>query len=200
MKQSPKLPAEKRKAQLVHAAMEVFNRKGYDGATTEDIAREAGVTKGALYFHFRSKEDIFLEVVKETGGRHMKTTVDYLLRQPDPDKFIEKIITYSIGHLLKEKHLTLELWQQAHKIKKVREYIARTHNMMVNDIAEYMHKNCGISRKKADSLIWIMHALWDGILVQRFCYQGRFNYKEETKQIIEMLQLYLNKHKAMDKV
>jgi AcrR family transcriptional regulator len=200
LKQSPKLPAEKRQAQLISAAMEVFNRKGYGGATTEDIAREAGVTKGAIYFHFKSKEDIFLAVVKETAGRHMQAIIDYLKQQPDANLFIEGIINYSFEMLSKEKQLTMELWEQAHKIKKVRDFMAKTHEKMVDDIAHYMKKNNGISLKKAKSLVWIMHAIWDGILVQKFCYHGQIDHKEMVNQIICMYQLYLNKHKAMDKV
>ena len=200
MKQSPKLPAEKRQAQLIGAAIEVFNRKGYNGATTEDIAREAGVTKGAIYFHFKSKEDIFMAVVRETAGRQMQGIVDYLKQQPDANLFIESIVKYTFEMLNKEKQVSVEVWEQAHKIKRIQEYMAKAHEKMVNEIAHYMKKNGGISLKKAKSLVWIMHAIWDGMLVQKFCYHGQVDHKEMMKQIISMYQLYLNKHKAMHKV
>ena len=43
---------------LIVAAADVFARRGYAAATMADILEAAGVTKGALYFHFRSKEDL----------------------------------------------------------------------------------------------------------------------------------------------
>lgn len=43
---------------LTRAAADVFARRGYSAATMSDILDEAGVTKGALYFHFRSKEEL----------------------------------------------------------------------------------------------------------------------------------------------
>ena len=43
---------------MLLAAADVFARRGYAAATMSDILNEAGVTKGALYFHFRSKQDL----------------------------------------------------------------------------------------------------------------------------------------------
>ena len=48
---------------LIDGAAEAFCRLGYAAATTTDIAREAGATRGALYFHFQSKEEIARAVI-----------------------------------------------------------------------------------------------------------------------------------------
>ena len=64
IKQSPKLPAEKRREQLLKAAEKVIVKKGFRHTTMEEIARQAKLTKGALYFHFKNKEEIFFELVK----------------------------------------------------------------------------------------------------------------------------------------
>jgi AcrR family transcriptional regulator len=50
----------------MHAGAEMFDLKGYANATLIDIADAAGVTKGALYFHFASKEDL-AEAVQQRG-------------------------------------------------------------------------------------------------------------------------------------
>lgn len=47
---------------LIDAAEEVFGEKGFVAATLDDIARAAGYTKGAIYKHFSTKEDLFLAV------------------------------------------------------------------------------------------------------------------------------------------
>ncbi|GAA1822995.1 ScbR family autoregulator-binding transcription factor [Agromyces salentinus] len=49
---------------IVAGAAEVFERVGYGSSTLADITAEAGVTKGALYFHFQSKEDVAHAVVE----------------------------------------------------------------------------------------------------------------------------------------
>ncbi len=61
-----KLTPERRRQQtrdvLIAAATEVFARRGFEGAALEEIAETAGFTRGAIYKHFDSKEDLFLAV------------------------------------------------------------------------------------------------------------------------------------------
>ena len=51
---------------LIAVATREFSQKGYAAASTEEIVRLAGVTRGALYHHFKNKQDLFLAVFKET--------------------------------------------------------------------------------------------------------------------------------------
>src|SRR5215471_7542519 len=53
---------------LMATAIECFARYGYQGTSIERIARHAGVTKGALYYHFRDKEDLLFEAVSDRVG------------------------------------------------------------------------------------------------------------------------------------
>jgi len=59
-------PAE-RPAQILDAAERVFNRRGYDRATTREIAAEAGVSEGTLYNYFGSKRAILLALIDSVG-------------------------------------------------------------------------------------------------------------------------------------
>ena len=52
-----------RPEEIAEAALEVFAEKGFAAARLEDIARRAGVSKGALYLYFATKEDIFRAVI-----------------------------------------------------------------------------------------------------------------------------------------
>lgn len=52
-------PHDERRQQILEAAMECFIRNGYAHTRVDDIAREAGLSKGGIYFHFPSKRDIF---------------------------------------------------------------------------------------------------------------------------------------------
>ncbi|MGH3147919.1 MAG: TetR/AcrR family transcriptional regulator [Rubrobacter sp.] len=56
---------------LLDAAEEVFARRGFDGASVEDVAEEAGFSKGAVYSNFGGKDDLFLALLDrrlERGG------------------------------------------------------------------------------------------------------------------------------------
>ncbi|HYE42134.1 MAG TPA: TetR/AcrR family transcriptional regulator [Caulobacteraceae bacterium] len=56
---------EARPAEIVEAAFAVFAEKGFAAARLDEIARRAGVSKGALYLYFETKEDLFRAVVRD---------------------------------------------------------------------------------------------------------------------------------------
>ncbi|MFD1328686.1 TetR family transcriptional regulator [Mycoplana ramosa] len=59
-----KAEAEATRQQILCAAERVFFRKGVSNATMEEVAKAAGVTRGAVYWHFANKIDVFMELYK----------------------------------------------------------------------------------------------------------------------------------------
>lgn len=54
---------------LLKAALVVFSRSGYSAASLEDVAAEACLTRGAIYWHFRSKADLYGALLDATAAR-----------------------------------------------------------------------------------------------------------------------------------
>ena len=52
------------KEKILHTALRLFARNGYEAASVSDIAGELGITKGALYRHYKNKQDIFNSIVE----------------------------------------------------------------------------------------------------------------------------------------
>lgn len=69
-----RLPAARRRNQLLDVALDVFGAKGYHQTSMDDIAERAGVTKPVLYQHFHSKSSLYLQLVNVVG-REMYETV-----------------------------------------------------------------------------------------------------------------------------
>src|SRR4051794_27032787 len=63
---------ERTRSRLLEAAAVVFARRGYHVATLEDVAAEAGFTKGAVYSNFENKEALFLALVDVEIGKRIK--------------------------------------------------------------------------------------------------------------------------------
>ena len=61
--------SEERKAQIYQAALTCFNRKGYHRTTMDDIVAESGLSKGSLYWYFKSKKELFISLFQEVMGQ-----------------------------------------------------------------------------------------------------------------------------------
>ena len=70
-------------------AMRIFLEKGYHGTSVDDITQAAGLTKGALYWHFRSKEDLLKRIVEEFEKRFLDGLIQAVkyVRGDTRDKF-----------------------------------------------------------------------------------------------------------------
>ncbi|SHK48162.1 transcriptional regulator, TetR family [Clostridium cavendishii DSM 21758] len=127
----------KTKKAIFNAGIAVFSKSGYNGATVDDIALEAGVAKGTLYYHFKSKEDIFnfiiqeglnmleneLQIIEdenldpiETLNRICKLQLTLLYNDKD---FFKVIISQLWGQELRQSELRNKLFLYIHEIEKV---------------------------------------------------------------------------------
>lgn len=73
-----------RPAEIVSAALEVFATKGFAAARLEDVAARAGVSKGAIYLYFATKEDIFRAVVEQAIAPDIDKVLTMVAAHPGP--------------------------------------------------------------------------------------------------------------------
>jgi AcrR family transcriptional regulator len=76
--------SEATRTALVDAARELFGEHGYAVVSTEEIVQQAGVTRGALYHHFRDKQDLFAAVVEEMEQAMVEDVAAAALTETDP--------------------------------------------------------------------------------------------------------------------
>jgi TetR/AcrR family transcriptional regulator len=105
----PRLPAVERRQAVLDTACEVFSRSSYRGATTAEIAREAGITEPILYRHFGSKRDLYLACLDE-AWRTFRETAERALAE-DPVGCLGSIAD---AYMAKKTRIRLvDLWIQA---------------------------------------------------------------------------------------
>lgn len=112
-----RLSAEDRQEEIIRAAIDLAGDRGPDEVTTQDMARAIGVTQGAIFRHFPSKDMIWTSVVHWVRGRLM-TVVDMAASQgKDPIDSLQRIFYAHLGFV--EKHPALpRLLLSGHLLRK----------------------------------------------------------------------------------
>lgn len=91
MPRTPKV-VEDRREQIIDAAMRVFAQKGFVRATNRDVAREAGITTGLIYYYFENKESLLKAVLEERSPLHVVATITLEMLEQPPEVFLPMII------------------------------------------------------------------------------------------------------------
>jgi AcrR family transcriptional regulator len=105
----PRLTAVERRQAVLDTACRVFSRSSYRGATTAEIAREAGITEPILYRHFGSKRDLYLACLDE-AWRSFREIAERALAE-DPVGCLGAIAD---AYMAKKTRIRLvDLWIQA---------------------------------------------------------------------------------------
>jgi len=104
-----RLPAEARRRAVLDTACRVFSRSSYRGATTAEIAREAGISEPILYRHFGSKRDLYLACLDEAWRSFRLVCEDAVAA--DPEQCLGSIAD---AYMAKGKKIrVVDLWIQA---------------------------------------------------------------------------------------
>ncbi len=121
----------KTKNLIFESAIKIFSESGYRGSTMDDIARNAGLAKGTLYYNFKNKEEIFNFIVEEGLKILQNQVIEVQNMNIEP---IEKLIricriqlTFLYGYTNFFKVVMSQLWgsddRQYELRQKIRKYI-----------------------------------------------------------------------------
>lgn len=88
-----RLPAPERRRQLLGIAVEVFGGRGFHAASMDDVARAAGVTKPVLYQHFRSKRELYREILEDVGEQLVGLVAETVIEGEHPHRQVEQAFT-----------------------------------------------------------------------------------------------------------
>ncbi len=117
----------KTKDLIFKSAIKIFSESGYRGATMDDIAINAGLAKGTLYYHFNSKEEIFNFIVEE-GIKILQSQVSEIQKMNiDPIQKLVKICRIQLTFLDKYtdffKVVMSQLWGTENRQNELRHRI-----------------------------------------------------------------------------
>lgn len=95
MARKTKQQAQETRARILEAAINVFSAQGVSATSLADIANAAGVTRGAIYWHFKNKADLLNEIWASTEPKINALETEYQSKFPDnPLHILREILIY----------------------------------------------------------------------------------------------------------
>jgi AcrR family transcriptional regulator len=170
---------ERTRAQLLAAAAQVFARKGFAGASLEEIAEQAGYSTGAVYYNFANKEQLFLELLRSGRSQRVANRVQAVTRifteaaasGGDPFATLSKYISAIAGQGSEMSPLAAESWLYAVRNPEAMELVAA--NLGEEDrglepvIAAAMERFGTPPGISSDEMALVATALFNGLVRRR---------------------------------
>jgi TetR/AcrR family transcriptional regulator, transcriptional repressor of aconitase len=165
---------EARRQQILDAAIECFSRQGFHPTTMQDIIKESGLSSGAIYTYFASKEAL-IEAIADR--RHAKE--EALIRSAG----VENDITATIDRLIesffellvdnkekKERRLAIQLWGEALRnpriLKSVRAGVNEPRKILAELLQQARDRGALSPGSDPEAIARVMIALFQGLVLQ----------------------------------
>jgi AcrR family transcriptional regulator len=164
--------AQETRTRLLEAAAQVFAAKGYERASVDDVARAAGFTKGAVYWNFTSKEELFLALVRE---RQTSMIGEFFsaAAATEPDAYVS-----SLADVYKRQapdpaewrlwmEFVLYATRRPRLARRVRKESAESYRLLVAELDQRLGKQTGTPPLSTAMLARLYVAVFDGVNQQR---------------------------------
>jgi len=96
---------QRRRSQILDAAEKIFALRGFHGARMDDIASESGLSKGALYWYYRSKEELIHALLQRIFAMPMRTAEHLLEGEGSAAERIQSIMQASVQEIRRFEHI-----------------------------------------------------------------------------------------------
>jgi len=180
-----RIPRPKRESvrhRLLDAALAVFASRGFDSATLDQVAEAAGLTKGAIYSNFASKEDLFYTMMNEQALRRAEAVRTALAARVAGQD--DQEAARGIGQLLSDAFtrerdwqlVFLDFWGRAVRDDAAHAQFLTHRRAMRQAIAEHVQEALGpalaTSEFTADEIITVVLALTNGLVIEKYIDPG----------------------------
>ncbi|WP_350494279.1 TetR/AcrR family transcriptional regulator [Peribacillus frigoritolerans] len=111
--------------EIKEAALKYFTIHGYEGASLSQIAEEVGMKKQSIYAHFKGKDDLFLQVLRDAKETELSSKLKYLRKvdSKNPEKDLYGFLQLVIDLFQKNEHikfwLRMSFFPPAHLEKEI---------------------------------------------------------------------------------
>jgi AcrR family transcriptional regulator len=136
-----------RREQLIRAALEVFQEKGFHATTVRDIGRAAGLTQGTIYNYVRSKEDILFLVCDRVIAEYISSMEQAVAATGDPAARLREALRGVTRVMIEQSSAILLVYHESHNLdrRSLRSLLSRVQGW-INQFEELVTEAVGRDR------------------------------------------------------
>ncbi|UCD57060.1 MAG: TetR/AcrR family transcriptional regulator [Candidatus Hydrogenedentota bacterium] len=101
----PRASSAETERKIVNAALAIAARKGFEQATTAEIARRAGVAEGSIYNYFRTKDDLLIHMVEQYATSFLQQLGDEIRAESDAIGKLDRLISFHLRFFTQEGNI-----------------------------------------------------------------------------------------------
>lgn len=182
-----------KRSQIAAAAYRVLEEKGYDKASTKEIAREAGVAQGLINYYFPSKDDLFIEVIRVETRLYCESFEQIHTTDPLEEKFQKgsEILMNIVTNRPACYRLRFELFALGIRNPALKKEVQECLEEGRNKILELLSKVSDHSNPKLYSLASIILANIDGLALQKIV-DPAFDIESAFTELAKMVKSALS--------
>jgi TetR/AcrR family acrAB operon transcriptional repressor len=184
------------KTRILDAAARVFARYGYAGASLEQVAADAGMTKGAVYWHFSSKSDLFLALCERSLTQQLRSLpsqAHQAFSAADPIKALAALLQSQFACCEQGEGQPLLFFEFVASSREpaVREKLRETYGKILDGtvtlIKELQEKGLLADDVDPQALSILLQALVHGILLAWIIDPGRVQFQSLVAEVSRVL-------------
>jgi AcrR family transcriptional regulator len=195
--------SEERKSQILDAAISVFARLGFHQARMDDIAQEAGLSKGALYLYYKSKDTIIAAILKYLFTQEMKVLHAFVAAEQRGSvraqlEQLTQQLAEAMNWMSKLMPIAFEFYAIAGRQKEVHQFLKEYFREYSADIAHLIQRGIDRGEFRAvnpQATAITLTALYEGLALLFFVDPQAVQWNE---QIITSTRLLLDGLAAHD--
>jgi AcrR family transcriptional regulator len=126
-----RLPRAVREQQMLDAAVAVFSRRGFHGASVDEIAETAGISKPMVYAYLGTKEELFVACLNREGTRLIEALAEAVGPGLEPDEQVWRGLRAFFGFVAANRDGWIVLYQQARGQERFAGVLAQMRARMV---------------------------------------------------------------------
>lgn len=189
---------EQKRRLILGSAYKQFREQGYHVTTVDDICEDAGISKGSFYWHYKSKQAVFMDIL-ETWAREVESELSCqfteALKGPNPFAALTEAILLEAKRERRIMPIWLDFLGEAARAPELRAGLAEFHNRIRSVITELLSPFIlpKFGQAALQSVSGVILAGFTGLVWQELVDPKQVDFNTQVHDIMNVLQLLVER-------